>query len=111
MFSAWGSSSARCYYFFGLAGLSHISFSASSIDVYISQGFTAIATNERVTCVKAFVTSVKAFVASLSYEETLFMRTTSLRSMLIYICYDYVYIVDCEVFSIEDSVVETVEIE
>jgi hypothetical protein len=87
-----------------LADLSHISFSASSIDVYISQGFTAIAINERVT-------SIKAFVASLSSEETLFMRTTSLRSMLIYICYDYVYIVDCEVFSIEDSVIEAVKIE
>jgi hypothetical protein len=70
----------------------------------MSEGFTAIATNERVTC-------VKAFVASLSYEETLFMSTISLGSLLLYICYDYVYIVDCEVFSIEDSVVETVEIE
>jgi hypothetical protein len=94
-----------------LAGLSHISFSASSIDVYISQGFTAIAINERVTWFKAFVTSIKACATFLSYEETLFMSTTSLRSMLIYISYDYVYIVDCEVFSIEDSVVETVEIE
>ena len=31
--------------------------------------------------------------------------------MLIYISYDYVYIVDCEVFSIEDSVIKAVKIE